>query len=264
MRAMESTFDELFSDLNTHQRRRLYFLLAALSKDEAATAVELAARMENFVLSQAVVSCAKSAAADAASPVVERAVGADAPDTGTDAKTDLGASNDGAARAEPMFRKVVPAPAPAERGSALSGAQRLEFRKAMDAGATNSQLGARFGLTPRQANALRMGFMRAQSGGVSGRPAGLPPAATAAEREQEETFLRQKALPPQTIEDVVRFLRQLGDIVLRRDGGYLVNHRLELTSQELIMHANRKRTANGKRPFELDLLDSNELESQSS
>ena len=72
-----------------------------------------------------------------------------------------------------------------------------------------------------------------------------------AEREQQENSLRQRPAPPPSLDDVVRFLRQLGDIVVRNGDHYSVNYSLSLTAQELVMRANRTRAAKGKPPFEV-------------
>jgi hypothetical protein len=136
----------------------------------------------------------------------------------------------------------------------LDPAQRAEFERAIKAGAANHELAARFGLTPRQAHGFRIGFARRKA---TPGPATLgnkaSPHVEATERLQQEIFLRQRPPQPPVMDDVVRFLRQQDDIVVRNGDGFLVNARLLLSAQELVARANAKRIALGKPPFSIDM-----------
>ena len=142
-----------------------------------------------------------------------------------------------------------------ERKSLLDEAQRVDFQRAVACGASNEKLAARFKLTRRQAHGLRIGYARAKNGCVPKKPEHLeaPRDPSVDDREQQEIFLRQRPPQPPTMDDVVRFLRQLGDIVVKNGEGYQVNYRLTLMPQELVERANRKRLALGKSLFTLPL-----------
>ncbi len=71
------------------------------------------------------------------------------------------------------------------------------------------------------------------------------------ERElaMQEEFLRCKPKPSPTLDDVVRFLRQRGDVVVRSNGNFSVNYSCMLTPEQLIGRANRKRQDLGLSAF---------------
>jgi hypothetical protein len=272
--------EDLYGELNAHQRRRLYFLFLALGKSEPETAIEIAERMERFVTSKKIASTGVSA--DASTDEVDAEAG-DLPEDSSDGDDlvvrDVRAAAATVERLSTAFARVANAggsvlrppaavarpsgaacvtpigikPDMAPRRSALDGAQRHEFKLAIAAGASNDELATRFGLTRRQAHGLRIGFARAKGGGSScRREEQKPHYNAAAEREQQDSFLSRRPAPSPTMEDVVRFLRQIGDVVVRNGDHYLVNYSLSLTQEEMVVRANRKRAANGKTPFSLD------------
>ena len=51
--------------------------------------------------------------------------------------------------------------------------------------------------------------------------------------------------------EVVRFLRQIGDVVVKQGDAFSVNSILKLNFQELVARANAKRLQRGKPTFEL-------------
>jgi hypothetical protein len=56
--------------------------------------------------------------------------------------------------------------------------------------------------------------------------------------------------PPEPIEEVVRFLRQQDDVVVRQnDREFLVNGRFRLDAAQLVERANRMRARHGKPAF---------------
>jgi hypothetical protein len=268
---------DLYGELDPQQRRRLYFLFVALNKSDPKAAIELAERMERFVTSRKFAAIgiagddADDAAADDAAPVDDAA-----PAEEEDASEPLAVASSSAGSAHTpavngnaqggvarFGNGSAGAIAPSRLGtmarsdglvrkSALDEAQRTEFKRAIASGANNDELATRFGLTRRQAHGLRIGFARAKVGGPAKRPEERRPLLNvAAEREQQESFLRQKQPPAPTMDDVVRFLRQIGDVVVRNGEHYMVNYSLSLTTQELVMRANRKRAMTGKPAFEL-------------
>jgi cytidylate kinase len=57
---------------------------------------------------------------------------------------------------------------------------------------------------------------------------------------------------PVSVDDVVRYLRQQDDIVVRQDNGeFLVNARFPMTLADLVVRANRMRERQGKPKFDL-------------
>jgi hypothetical protein len=223
----------LFQQLDNHGRRRLWLLQLLLDKLEPEEALSLAQQMETFILG--------SAAAKDAGP---RAKG--------DAGSAAGERSDG--------WTVRPAAAPAERepdetqqrGRLLAEESLRDFAQAIAAGLSNAELARRFGFTPRQANGLRMGLtrrnpaLRAAAAAQESKP---QPLDRATELRLQEAFLQTKAAPAATLDDVVQFLRQRGDVVFRSGTGFSVNNRLTLTAEELVARANKKRSELGQAPF---------------
>jgi hypothetical protein len=264
--------EDLYEQLNAHERRRLYFLVIALNKSEPEAAIELAERMERFVTSKRFASGDQvddeaAEASDAGESAADNEAAAAAVEDLSSALSRVANSNGPALRplaSEPRAAggatfSVAPTVGarsdPAARKSALDATQRLEFKRAIASGANNDELAARFGLTRRQAHGLRIGFARAKAGGGFAAKRSDDLCNASAEREKQENFLRQRLAQPPTIEDVVRFLRQIGDVVVRNGDNYIVNYSSSLTTQELVMRANRKRAANGKPPFEFSHAD---------
>jgi hypothetical protein len=126
-----------------------------------------------------------------------------------------------------------------------------EFRDAIAHGMSNTELAARFGMTPRQANGLRMGLTRRDPHlrAASARGSTKPALDRETELRMQAAFLEQKSNPTPTLDHVVRFLRQRGDVVFRTGEGFSVNNRLVLTAEELIGRANRKRAELKQPPF---------------
>lgn len=122
----------------------------------------------------------------------------------------------------------------------------------------NRHLAQVFGLTVRQAHAIRVGLSKliAQarsdlSRGVSSSKTVGAPIDAETERKMQEDFLRTRPPAPPTIDDVVRYLRQVGDVVVPHGETYIVNYRLTLTSEQLLERANNKRREHALDPFVL-------------
>jgi hypothetical protein len=258
--------DDLYGELSAHQRRRLYFLFVALNKVDPEAAIEVAERMERFVTSSVHDAAdddtdqnddndddAEKGGTDI-SPQERRAVHHEV----TLGHAQVGRANGHASNGDGRAVSAKTANIDAARcGSVvrknvLDAAQRTEFEHAIASGADNNELATRFRLTRRQAHGLRIGYARGKAGATAKRPEDCKPSYdAAAERQQQESFLRDRPPQPPTIDDVVRFLRQQGDVIVRNGDGYMVNYSLALSAEELVARANRKRTANGKPPFEL-------------
>jgi hypothetical protein len=88
----------------------------------------------------------------------------------------------------------------------------------LEQGLSNAEVAAEFGLTQRQVQGYRMQMVRCK-------PAARPAAA----------------------EDIVRYLRQQGDVIVGGgEGQFLVNGRFTLSVEELLERANRIRSREGK------------------
>jgi hypothetical protein len=112
----------------------------------------------------------------------------------------------------------------------LSAQQRGRLLDRLANGARNPELASEFGLSPKQVQGIRISETRKGKLDRTGTPS------------PED--------PPQSIEEVVRFLRQQDDVVVREDDGrFLVNGRFKLVAAELIERANRIRAGQGKSAF---------------
>jgi hypothetical protein len=227
--------DRLCEDLGSSARRRLFFLLRALNHAKPSEALALAAAMEKFV-SGASAEEAESPGSMSAPQDAPRdpPAGGERSDTGTRGTRSL-------ARTARLA---------ADGGKQSStGVPHEQILEAINAGATNRELADRFGLTMRQANGMRIGLGRRKPR----TSAASEPAGDGVDRpERGEPELGRKDAPAETIEDVVRFLRQLGDVVVRSGDNYLINSRHVVTPAELVERANRKRVDRGRRPFSVD------------
>jgi hypothetical protein len=112
----------------------------------------------------------------------------------------------------------------------LSTEQRGRLLDRLANGARNPELASEFGLSPRQVQGIRISEARKAKFDRAGTPS--------------------PENPPQSIEEVIRFLRQQDDVVVREDDGrFLVNGRFRLAAAELIERANRIRARQGKSAF---------------
>lgn len=111
----------------------------------------------------------------------------------------------------------------------LSPEAREKLLDGLAAGARNAELAQEFGLSMRQVQGIRISQARLAK---LGRAAQEPPAP---QQTQE------------SIDEVVRFLRQQDDVVVRQaNGDFLVNGRFRLAPTELYERANRIRARNRK------------------
>ena len=114
----------------------------------------------------------------------------------------------------------------------LSPEQRQRLLDQLANGARNAELAAEFGLAPRQVQGIRISQARITKLG----------------RGQEASAPRH----PESVEEVVRFLRQQDDVVVREDNGkFLINGRFRLGLEQLVERANRMRTRQGKPEFQV-------------
>jgi hypothetical protein len=147
------------------------------------------------------------------------------------------------------------APPPAGQTGAVD---RARFAQAVADGASNAELARMFGLKPRQANCLRLGLMRTRLSPRSGsRPSrdNAPAHTRETELRMQETFLQQRGRAADTIEDVIRFLRQRGDSIIQsstNSGAYIVNLHLALSVDQLSRRANQQRALLGQPSFVIE------------
>lgn len=125
------------------------------------------------------------------------------------------------------------------RPNPVQGADRDRLLGRLAEGAKNAELAAEFGLSPKQVQGVRMGCGRE----IAKRREKLSGSTVPAD---------QIVTPTAWIEDVVRYLRQQDDVVVRQENGaFLVNGRFSMPLAELLARANRMRARQDKPPFEL-------------
>jgi hypothetical protein len=221
---------DIFEGLSQPGQRRLWLLHNLLQKLEPEEALRLAERMEKFVLAGDAVSFSPSR--QATEEEGGRVAGSMPPFAGKPHAASP-------ARPRPSGSRL------------LEGASLQEFTEALMAGADNSELARRFSLTPRQANGLRMGIEKRypQLRAVKRAQPKRPELDRTTELQMQEAFLRQKPAVTATLEDVIRFLRQRGDVIVRAGDSYIVNDRATMTAEELVARANQKRAQLQRPPF---------------
>jgi hypothetical protein len=218
--------EPLFEGLNPDEQRRLYFLLLVADQVEVREALALAERMETFIIARAASLVGVPNLSPDVGAVTSHGEGECAVENGND---DPGATS--YANAPPSDEEAVQA-SPTSQRRQLDRSSQMEFFKAIARGATNAELAEQFGLTKRQAHALRIGMVRRSR------------AAHPANRSERQ------APPATTEEEVIRFLRQIGDVVVKEDDVFVVNSILRLNLHDLVARANTKRLQRGKTIFE--------------
>lgn len=154
--------------------------------------------------------------------------------------------------------------APAQQRGLLDAATRERFVREAATCEDNKHLARTFGLSVRQAHAIRVGLSRriAEFRAANGiaKPQGpaeilrrsvVPQIDRAKELSLQEEFLRRRAPARSTMDDVIRFLRQCGDSIVSKDDHYLVNLRDLLSGTELVARANHKRRQRSQPLFDI-------------
>lgn len=125
----------------------------------------------------------------------------------------------------------------------LSNTQKEELKARLAAGASNGEVATEFGLSLRQVQGFRMQLARKAS------------RVEALEATDEAHAEPPEIVPhpsPIFVEDVVRYLRQQGDVVVRaKPTGFLLNGNGGLTFEQLLHRANRIRSRQGKPEFSM-------------
>jgi hypothetical protein len=243
----------LSSGLTADAQRRLWFLYSALQEKGAPEmALQMAERMERFVVG----GVGEAGRAEMSSPAgrthpadaIEWLVQAARPVPG-DSPAASGSPTAAETRAPAAGRQDGP-------GRLLQDEAFEEFVAALKRGADNGELARLFGVTKRQANGLRMGIEKRFPALRSARPPSSPRKPTM-DRETElrlqSEFLERRPPAQPTMEDVVRFLRQRGDMVVRDGEAFSVNGYQTLSVAELLARANAKRAEFGLPPFPMDI-----------
>jgi hypothetical protein len=128
--------------------------------------------------------------------------------------------------------------APKPISSALPQDVRQQVVDRLASGARNKEIAAEFGLTPKQVQGVRMGCTRE----ITKRRG---------QHERQEPISQSRTVAA-SIDEVVRYLRQQDDVVVRQESGeFLVNARFRLPFTELVNRANRMRMRQGKAEFDL-------------
>jgi hypothetical protein len=105
----------------------------------------------------------------------------------------------------------------------------------------NRHLAQIFGLSVRQAHAVRVGLSKF-----------IAAARRETELKMQHEFLRNKSAAGATIDDVVRYLRQINDVVVPNGQDYIVNYKLTLTAEQLLERANAKRRERSQQPLVIE------------
>lgn len=125
----------------------------------------------------------------------------------------------------------------------LTNAQKEELKSRLAAGASNSEVATEFGLSLRQVQGFRMQLARKASRME-------PPETTDEARSDPKDPVLHP--PPSLVEDVVRYLRQQGDVVVKAEpSGFLLNGSGGLTFEQLLHRANRILSRHGKPQFSM-------------
>jgi hypothetical protein len=131
---------------------------------------------------------------------------------------------------------------PGDTEAMLDSLRKEDLNARLLAGAGNGELAAEFGLTSRQVQGFRMQLARKA-------------ARIEATGPVDEALADKSAMSPAPkglVEDVMRYLRQQGDVVL--DSGpleFVVNGRIRVTFEQLLHRANRLRARQNKPEFVL-------------
>jgi hypothetical protein len=227
--------------------RRWWLLLRALDSLPLDAAIALANRAEAFVLHGADEQTAQinalagpnklRPAQTPASPEakVTREVAADseAKVTGNAVASEQEATPEVAAASEGKVTEEVMAAA-VYAPHAESAAKAAIIARLVQ-GAKNVEVAAEFGLTQRQVQGFRMQMLRSRSIGPR------------ASSDRSTTSPKM----PVSVDAVVRYLRQQGDVVVAAENGqFLVNGRFKLPLHELVDRANRMLARGSKDLFE--------------
>lgn len=136
-------------------------------------------------------------------------------------------------------RDETAAAAPPQRPT-ISVEQRGRLIERIAGGATNADLAAEFGLTPKQVQGVRIGCSRE----IAARRGGAVPQPAQAVAPSPASVV--------SVDEVIRYLRQQDDVVVPQGSGeFLVNARFRLDLGELVNRANRIRARQGKPEFAL-------------
>jgi hypothetical protein len=201
-------------------QRRWWLLQRAMDGVPLNTALQIAAQAEAFVLGQRANS-SETPASKAPTPGSPR---------------------------DDTLCTTAPAPARPELDKTQSSAgaletllppdRKAELLKGLASGLSNAEIAAAFGLTPRQVQGFRMQLARAANRREQ------------AKAEKEDNAQSIETCNSPLVEEVIRYLRQQGDVVVKSGHfAFLVNNRFTLDFEQLLTRANRMRSRQGKSEF---------------
>jgi hypothetical protein len=122
---------------------------------------------------------------------------------------------------------------------ALAPEKREQLLQRFAQGARNAELASEFGLSMQQVQGIRMGSARQ----IANRRHTV---------DEQGQGLQPTSDLSASVDEVVRYLRQQNDVVVRQENGeFLVNARDKLPLEGLISRANRMRTRQGKPEFRM-------------
>jgi hypothetical protein len=209
---------ELIGLLENPPARRVWLLANALRCLPFDRAIELASAAEVFVTGASIHNQADAPRVHSEPDLESTSSTTESPSAGT----------------PPLVERMVHQRSP----NPVRGADRDRLLGRLAEGAKNAELAAEFGLSSKQVQGVRMGCAREIAKRREQPSGGTVPA-------------DQIVTPTAWIEDVVRYLRQQDDVVVRQENGeFLVNGRFSMPSAELLARANRMRAREDKPAFE--------------
>jgi hypothetical protein len=255
----------LTGDLDAAARRRFWlvqWIIERCSVGEIEPALVIAAKIEAFIAggdscnNDSCNNSGSSCSVAAATPAAARGL-------------TLGSENSHATQSAKISSDPSVSPA-SQNGVGIGGRHHTANRPLLDKEtrdrfireaarkSDNRYLAQTFELSVRQAHAIRVGLSKF----IAQARRELPRCASNSKRvgvpidretelKMEEDFLRTRPSAPPTMDDVVRYLRQAGDVVVPNGENYVVNYRLTLASEQLLERANSKRRERAQDPFVL-------------
>jgi hypothetical protein len=234
---------ELLRQLEDTSVRRCWLLLKGLECLPLDRAIELARAAEAFVTG---------------SPQESQSVGA-AP--AEEAPAALSPTRDKRSRGAPPSSAPERSAPPRHTTLSLSSDRREQLLDRLAAGAKNMELAAEFGLSAQQVQGIRIGSSRT----IAKRLEALKQPEPQDKNQRLAKTVDQTYNNLQQKDEIVRYLQQQDDVVVRQaDGFFLVNGRFRMSLADIAERANRMRRRQGKPEFQVDKTHEREPQKHSS
>jgi hypothetical protein len=229
----------LSEDLDAPARRRFWLvaqLIARCNVTEVESALTAAAKVEAFIANGG-----RSSSAPLGSIGFGAAGPSDLPDMRPAQRVDTEPSPAPAALSNSQNIVDIGGKYRNARRQLLDKETRSRFIHEAAVNPDNRHLAQLFGLSVRQAHAIRVGLSKFIADGRR-----------EIELQMQDDFLKNKSAAGATMDDVVRYLRQINDVVVPNGPNYVVNYKLALTAEQLLERANAKRRERKQAPLMLE------------